>query len=649
MRDPKTAGGGFGRQSAARDTVDLSADFQYESKGRVTEDGYEVEIRIPFKSIRYQGADEQDWGIQVIRKVQRSGYEDTWAPARRAASFLSQSGKLVGLTQLARGITVDLNPVTTAKVDGSSGTSGAWTYDTGRPQPGGNVRWGVTNNLTLNGTVNRTSPRSRPTWRESCSTPRSRTFFPEKRPFFVEGSEQFETPNQLIYTRSVADPLAAVKLSGKLSGTDVGVLAAVDDRTLSNVPTPASPARPVFGFLRVRRDLAGQSTIGAVFTDREDGENYNRVFGADARFVLGGIYTARLQWAHSLSRLSGVTTSGPLFDVGFNRRGRQLQLNYALRGFHENFRSESGFIRRVDIVTASASQRNIFYLPPGKAIETFSADVSMTSSWFYGDFFRGGGPTDLRLTTNGTFVLRGGWRVSATLFVESWKFDQKFYANKYIERTLPGGTKDTLAYNSYIPGGPNDRTAMATLFNLQTPPGARLSVSASLGIGTDANFPEWAQAWLIWPTVTATWRPTDQLRIEARYLHHQYNRRTDGTTVQLRRVPRLKIEYQLARPIFVRLVGQYESFTLDSLRDGSRSDSPVLLRQADGSFQRAERFQNNDLRVDVLFSFRPNPGTVLFAGYGSSLTETDAFSFRDIRRTSDGFFFKLSYLLRVGG
>src|SRR2546426_2951582 len=76
-------------------TIDLNPDFVYESRGRLTDFGYEVEIRIPFKSLRYQSADPQVWGIQLDRVTQHSGYEDTWTPAVRAsASFLIQSGKI---------------------------------------------------------------------------------------------------------------------------------------------------------------------------------------------------------------------------------------------------------------------------------------------------------------------------------------------------------------------------------------------------------------------------------------------------------------------------------------------------------------------------------------------------------------------------
>src|SRR5438094_6168900 len=129
-------------------TIDLNPDYVYESRGRVTDRGYEVEVRIPFKSLRYQSADPQDWGIQVVRSVQHSGYEETWTPAVRAnASFLVQSGRLIGLGALRRGLVLDLTPEFTTKVDGAPTAPG---YDyRGTPVVAGNLRWGVPANLRL--------------------------------------------------------------------------------------------------------------------------------------------------------------------------------------------------------------------------------------------------------------------------------------------------------------------------------------------------------------------------------------------------------------------------------------------------------------------------------------------------------------------
>jgi hypothetical protein len=97
--------GGFGAAPTTRDSVDLSVDFVYQSKGRITPEGYEVEMRIPFKSLRYQADKTQDWGINIVRRVQHSGADDTWTPARRAnASFLAQGGRLVGLSGMSRAL-----------------------------------------------------------------------------------------------------------------------------------------------------------------------------------------------------------------------------------------------------------------------------------------------------------------------------------------------------------------------------------------------------------------------------------------------------------------------------------------------------------------------------------------------------------------
>lgn len=201
----------------------------------MTPGGYEVEIRIPFKSIRYQSAEVQRWGLNVVRRVQHSGYEDTWAPARRAgASFLAQSGALTGLTDLRRGLVFDAIPTVTQRTSGEprvgpGGGREGWRYDGERPELGGNVRWGITNNLTLNGTANPDFSQVEADAGQVQFDPRQALFFAERRPFFLDGIEQFTTPSQLVYTRRIVQPVAAAKLTGKVAGSNVAFLSAVDD------------------------------------------------------------------------------------------------------------------------------------------------------------------------------------------------------------------------------------------------------------------------------------------------------------------------------------------------------------------------------------------------------------------------------------
>src|SRR6185436_8575986 len=251
--------------------------------------GYEVVIRVPFKSIRYQSVADQTWGINVVRRVQHSGREHSWTPARRAnASFLSQSGTLVGLHDLQRGLVMDLNPVVTSKVSGAPTLGGGgWTYDTSRPQFGGNVRWGITNNPNLNGTVKPDFSQVEADVQQVVFEPRNALFYPEKRPFFLDGIETFESPTPLIYTRRVIQPVTAAKLTGKVGGATVGLLSAVDDKFGSASGTKY----PIYNMLRLKRDLGAQSTGGVIYTDKIDGDDYNRVAALDTRIVFGKIWS----------------------------------------------------------------------------------------------------------------------------------------------------------------------------------------------------------------------------------------------------------------------------------------------------------------------------------------------------------------------
>ena len=189
-----TSGNGFNNNVVRREKADLSPDFVFESKGRVTEYGYEVEVRIPFKSLRFQPKAEQSWGMNIVRLVQHSGHEDSWAPAKRAsASFLAQSGRLVGLKDLRRGVVLDITPSITSRSTGTRAIGG-WDYAGGSPELGGTVRWGITNNLTLNGTANPDFSQSSPTSRSLPSTPGRKSSSPRSGPSFSMGSSSSTRP-----------------------------------------------------------------------------------------------------------------------------------------------------------------------------------------------------------------------------------------------------------------------------------------------------------------------------------------------------------------------------------------------------------------------------------------------------------------------
>jgi uncharacterized protein DUF5916 len=635
-----TSGNGFQNAVVKREAPDLNPDFVFESKGRLSPYGYEVEVRIPFKSIRFQPKREQIWGINIVRMVQHSGREDSWTPAKRAAaSFLAQSGRLVGLTDLRRGIVLDLTPSVISKTTGAI-SSGGWEYAGGRPELGGTVRWGVTNNLTLNGTANPDFSQVESDVQQVVFDPRNEIFFPEKRPFFLEGIEQFSTPNNLIYTRRIIQPVTAAKLTGKAFGTDLALLSAVDEREGS----VTGEDHPVYNLLRIQRDLGAQSRLGVVYTDKIDGANYNRVAGADARLVFGGVYSSQLQLAGSRTRRSGSTETAPLWSARLIRTGRTFGFRYSITGVGEEFRAGSGFIQRSGFAGINFDNSLTLYGKQGGLLESFTGEVALDGRWEYRDFVHGGDIQDQFLHLNTNTRLRGGWQVGASLLVESFGYPQEVYSGYALELPGAGGIgTDTVPFTGR-PTIPN----LDYVLSLDTPQFAQFSGNVFLLWGQDENFYEWASAKLAVLQLTLDWRPTDKLRLNGIYNLQRVGRRTDGSTVNLQRIPRLKVEYQLSRPIFLRLVGEYTSERQDALRDDTRTGAPILILDATtNEYVRAAAFGRRSLRGDFLFSYQPNPGTVLFAGYGSTLTDPSELGRSSLRRAEDGFFLKLSYLFRM--
>src|SRR5258706_12599642 len=166
-----------------------------------------------------------------------------------------------------RGLVVDINPEATGKATGAPTASG-YRYDRGNPQMGGNVRWGVTDNLTLNGTIKPDFSQVETDAGQLAFDPRLALFFPEKRPFFLEGSELFQVPQNLIYTRRIVQPVAAVKLTGTTFGTDIGLLSAVDQKFASATGSD----NPIFNILRAQPSLGQGSRVRLVYTHRiQDG------------------------------------------------------------------------------------------------------------------------------------------------------------------------------------------------------------------------------------------------------------------------------------------------------------------------------------------------------------------------------------------
>ena len=622
-------GGGSQNLNPLEGNVDLNPDYVFESRGRLVEGGYEVEIRIPFKSLHYQDRSVQTWGINILRRVQHSGFQDSWTPAVRAsASFLGQSGTLDGMHDLRRGLVLEVTPTATGRLDGTAAPAGGWDYQSGG-ELGADLRWGIRQNLTMNGTWNPDFSQVEADVGQVVLNERFALFYPEKRPFFLDGLELFDTPNQLIYTRNIVAPRGGAKLAGKLGRTNLGAMLVADDSAHSW----SGRHTPVFGIARGRTDFGGNSTLGGVLTTREDGPDHSRLAGADVRFYHSRLYYVELQAVESWTDSAGRSRSGPLLEATWDRTGRQWGFHYSVQGIGHGFDAASGFVNRTGIINASTHNRLSFYGAPGALLQTTSTFFSVQRLWDYAS--PGDGSIEGSESVNPGATLRGGWKLGGNLSHSFFGFDPTAYGGYSIEVRGPTGI-DTVAFT--VP--PPERNLWSWSLNATTPTWRRLTATATLSGAQTPIFREGSPGRSWRADASVDLRPSPALRATLQLSRLTINRRTDGSQASSETIPRVKVEYQVNRALFLRVVGQYTAQTRAPLED--RFGNPILL---DGAKDAGRVL--NQLRADWLFSYRPAPGTLVYLGYGSTMEEPRRFKFQDLARTTDGFFGKVSYVLRM--
>jgi hypothetical protein len=626
---PSATGGGFRNINPLEGSVDLNPDYFFESKGRLIEGGYEVEVRIPFKSLRYQDARVQSWGIHILRRVQHSGFQDTWAPAVRAnANFLAQSGSLNGLHDLKRGLVLEATPTMTARADRSPTIGNGRDYQK-KADLSGDVRWGIRQNLTLNGTINPDFSQVEADVGQVLLNERFALFYPEKRPFFLDGLELFDSPNQLIYTRQIVAPLGGVKLAGKLGGTNIASMIAGDDRQYSW----AGNHSPLFGVSRIRYDYGSSNTLGAVLTTREDGANFSRVAAGDFRFYHSKLYFAQFQAAESWTDSVRNRRNGSLYQADWDRTGRAWGFHYTLRSLDPGFKAAAGFVNRTGIVEARAFNRLSFYGAQGALVQTYGSFFGLGRIWNNVRGSHGLAETSEQILPSAT--LRGGWNLSGALTHAYFAFDPTLYSGLTIQRSL-GPLTDTAAF--VVPGPEKDQWGGS--FRVTTPTYRHFSGTASITESQVPIFREAAPGNSSRIDAALDVRPTTAIRSSLSFSRLTIARKSDGSRFSSETIPRVKVEYQVSPPIFLRLVGQYAARSRAPLED--RNGNPILVNGVLDSGS-----TTNEFSTDWLFSYRPVPGTLVYLGYGSTLEEPREFRFQDLRRTRDGFFGKISYLFRL--
>jgi hypothetical protein len=337
---------------------DTSWDALFFTSGHLVEDGWVAEMTIPFKSLRYPArgpGEAHRWGFQIQRDIESKNESIVWSPvSRNVMSFLGQMGTLTGLRNLSKSRNLELLPTFTAIDAGAlNTTTGVYNHIDTNAEAGLNVKYGVTSNLTADFTANPDFSQIEADAAQIEVNQRFPLFYPERRPFFLEGQEIFDItgPITLIHTRTIVDPAFGAKVTGKVGRTTLGLLVA-NDVAPGKVDDPSDRA---FGqsatvFIgRLRYDIFSESYVGVIATDREFLDSYSRLGGFDSQLRFGPNHRLSMKFiAADRNDATNGRRTGVFADASFRKEGRNLSYGISHWRIPPEFGTALGFIRRAD-------------------------------------------------------------------------------------------------------------------------------------------------------------------------------------------------------------------------------------------------------------------------------------------------------------
>jgi hypothetical protein len=356
---------------------DFSLDVVIESKGVITNDGYTIEVAIPFKSIRYVGGKDTLWGVHFWRRIKRFNNElDMWMPiSRDISSWLAQAGHLTGFEGISAERTLELIPSLTLSETGKRkapltpaqiAQGGRFVNEPIKFDPGLTGKYSLTPRVTLDFAINPDFAQVESDQLVVTANQRFPIFFAEKRPFFLEGIDIFQTQIAAVHTRAIIDPDFAVKLTGKVDRNTFGLLLASDNGpgNFSEDERPTANPRLLdknasVGILRLKRDIGkSDSFIGFLSTYDRFVDRYNELGGFDGRFRINKQTTFSWQALGTHSRRpfffpeEGKTLdrkeNGFIYAVDYNQDGRHFGHELSAVGRTRYYRADVGFNRRTN-------------------------------------------------------------------------------------------------------------------------------------------------------------------------------------------------------------------------------------------------------------------------------------------------------------
>jgi hypothetical protein len=587
---------------------DDSWDGLWESAAKTNATGYTVEMRIPYSTLRFQKTNgtPQTWGVDFLRFRPRDNrYRISNNRLNRGNNcYLCEISKLRGFANANPGRDLEVTPTfTAAYAQERNSPNAAWKSDGGQYELGVDVKWGIGSNLTLNGTINPDFSQVESDQAQLDLNNTFALFFPEKRPFFLEGADYFSTPFNVVYTRSVQDPDYGVRATGRNGKHTYGFFAAQDSVTQVLLPgalgsrfSPRLEQESLAVAGRYRFDINNKTSIGLISTLRNGDDYSNMVAGIDGRWQTKG-HTVTTQWLTSDSKNPLAFNSpslpakqqGNAFSVGYEFSSRNWGAYASHTSYDEGFRADLGFIAQVDY---------------DKSV------IGGSRTWH--------GKDGAKITR---MQLRGDWDITH-------RSD-----GQLLERELEAFFSINAPLQSFFQLGAlkRDRFWAGQLFDeswwslySEITPTSRLSLDLFLRHGQQIDFrnAKLADVTQIEPSISVNIGKGINFR-----LNHTYQTLSrDGGDVFVANLSDARLSWQFNHRQRLRLSLQYGTTIRDKFLDVRPSEIDA---------------EAGDLSAQLLYSYKINPRTAFYAGYSEGQFSDDQFT--ELFASNRSLFMKLSY------
>jgi hypothetical protein len=581
----------------------VAPDWVWESAGRRTAEGYDVEIRLPLTTIRFKSGREVRMGILFWRRVSRLGMSASWPDIPAGKSVFERHASLT-LGALEQPLTLEVIPSLTYSRHETRVSPDAFGPVDSEPDAGISARYGLTSSVTVEGTVNPDFSQVESDAFQVQVNQRFPVFYPEKRPFFMEGMGTFELAGTggdgnmrtAVHTRVIEDPLWGAKSSGTAGRVAFAVLAAGDEAP-GRAPadgghSPFRGERKAYSIARGQYSLGRTSYVGALLTDTELADGHNRVAATDVSLKLGNHFTSGTFIATTTRSPDGVQTKSGLAGQAYYAYETKPFL-FATQAEHydADFQMDTAFVNQTGVTQGWSFVAPSFY-PDPKKTPWLKRVVPFVFTRYGKDRVQGG---------NGYFVLPG---IRMHLTRQGYfRFDAGWGREPWAGQVFPTTMVRVMG--------------QAQLFRW-------LNVAAQARFGRSIYYDP-AQPYSGRErdyTTEVAFQPCARFNQSVSWSHVGFDRASDGTRVYTVDVLNTRTTFQVDRHFFLRAIVQYDS-------------------------------SRHEVLTDFLASWELLPGTVAYAGYGSVLQRRgwDGSGFTDdptgVYRTSErGLFFKASYIHR---